>query len=111
MASPNARSVYRIVYPERERPQLLLPTGTVHVLDCSEAGLRYLDPTGRTPTLGTVVAGRVRFATGDEIDVRGRVVRIGEQDVALKLDAPGIPFARIFDEQRRLRTYLATEGG
>lgn len=101
---PHERSLYRIEYPERERPQLTLLIGIVPVIDCSEDGLRYKPPAGVTlPEVGTVVEGRVRFKRHPEdIPVRGTVVRCQAGEVAVHLSPPGIPRKLLFSEQRFL---------
>lgn len=100
---PFERSVYRIQYPERVRPSLILRDGTVPVIDCSEDGLRYLPAGGALPEIGTAVEGRVRFQSGHaEVAVKGTVIRCQAGEVAVHLAAPGLPRAVLFAEQRFL---------
>jgi hypothetical protein len=103
--SGRGRALYRVVYPAPDRPRLVLEDGaTGRVLDCSERGLRYRpDPGQRPPAFGAVVAGRVELQRGEPAEVSGRVIRVSDGDVALRLEAPGLPLRAIFDEQRALR--------
>lgn len=101
---PHERSVYRIEYPERERPELKLATGVVAVIDCSEDGLRFKLPDGSPmPDIGVAVEGRVRFKRHPElVSIRGNVVRCQGREVALHLAPPGLPRSLLFSEQRFL---------
>lgn len=109
------RAHYRIEYPERERPWLALAEGRTPqwrpVVDVCERGLRFIAfEAERMPALGTMLSGRLRFGGDDEeeVEVAGRVVRVQERDVAVQLEAPGIPLRIILREQRRLlRLYPA----
>ncbi len=106
MTQPNKRSVYRIEYPERERPGLKLASALVQVLDCSEEGLRFKLPDGLVlPELDATIEGRIRFKRhSEEVPVRGTVVRCVGREVAIRLAPPGIPRSLLFSEQRFLST-------
>ena len=102
------RRHYRVVYPKQVRPRLLTPEGTFEVLDLSEGGLRFGGVSAEAgdgrpppPAAGDVVVGRVTFARGAAVDVRGRVIRAGQGEVAVEL-AEGVPFREILEEQRYL---------
>ena len=125
----NARTSYRVVYPESARPSLSLdsapaagsPGVAVPVVECSEGGLSFEAPSTRpTFKLGSKVRGCVAFqlshgggggAAGDETDagtksavqVSGEVVRVDGRLIALRLDAPGLPFRVLIREQIALR--------
>ena len=99
------RALYRVVYPEGDRPRVALPDGVRGVVvDCSESGVRYRpDPRHPLPAFGTVVEARIDFHAGGAVDVVGRVIRVARGEVALYLGAKGIPLRVVFAEQRALR--------
>lgn len=103
MSYPFDRRHYRLRFPLRERPRLLLDAGEREVVDCSEGGLRYRAARGEAPAPGTPLSGRVRFRRGREVEIVGEVVRVMRGEVAVRFTAAGIPMAVMFDEQRFLR--------
>lgn len=105
MSYPFDRAHYRIQYPMRERPELLMEGKRREVIDCSERGLRFTCPGGPFPEPGTMLHGRVRFRRGMETQIQGTVVRIQDEEVALHLTNSEIPLAIIFGEQRYLRAH------
>ena len=105
MTLSDRRQHFRLVYPLRARPTLVLPGGDVQVTDVSETGLRFW---ARDPHL---------YCAGDEIDgtlllpykrgvfhIHGHVVRHEPSGaVAVHLDPHcELPFALIMSEQRAL---------
>jgi hypothetical protein len=104
----NRREHYRIEYPPAEQPTLLLDVGGCPVRDCSERGVRFEAPRADALACGSRVRGVLRFRWGDEAEVDGVVVRVDAGGVALRLQEPGIPFALILQEQRRLYALQAT---
>jgi len=101
---PHDRSHYRIEYPRRERPTLLLGGIEFTVVDCSEAGIRFLNP-GVAFQRDDPVGGIVHFRDRIEVPVSGRVIRVQGGYVALCLDGSGVPFPVILSEQRYLRAH------
>jgi hypothetical protein len=99
---PHDRSHYRIEYPRRERPSLLLGGREFSVVDCCENGLRFMNP-GVAFQRDDPVDGIVRFQDRVEVPVAGRAVRVQGGQVALCLDGTGVPFPVILSEQRFLR--------
>lgn len=97
------RAFYRIVFPTRERPVLILEGREHRVVDCSEHGLRFVRQSWPQLELGTNVHGVLRFHRGDEVEVEGVVVRLQDEHAALHLNVRPIPMGRIFEEQRYLR--------
>jgi hypothetical protein len=104
MSYPAEREHYRVVYPLKARPRIVIDGKEYAVVDCSEGGVRYEAKVDAAPDIGAPVVGRIRFRRGTELDVFGRIVRFENGAVALRLDRPGIPMAIILDEQRYLRT-------
>lgn len=98
------RAHYRLAYPTRERPRLVLDDAGLEVVDCSEKGLRFRLPDGPAPEVGTAVQGTLVFRRGTTVDVEGEVVRIQDGEAAVHLTERGVPFAQIWSEQRWLRS-------
>jgi hypothetical protein len=105
MSYPIDRAFYRIRFPISERPRLQIADASHDVVDCSEAGVRYLIGSGPLPDIGAEVAGTVMFTREGPLDVAGKVVRVQGRTVALHLDRAGIPLAVIMAEQRYLRLH------
>jgi hypothetical protein len=97
------RNHYRVIYPFAERPSIELGRISFEVVECSEHGLRYELGERRAPTVGSQVAGRLVFRSGETLDVVGDVLRLQGDFVALALQPPGISFALVIREQRYLR--------
>lgn len=105
------RNHYRVMYPIAERPAFEAERLSFEVLECSENGLRFDMGERRSPTVGSQVAGRLVFRSGEAVAVVGEVVRLQDGLVALALQPPGIPFGVVMREQRYLRGkgYQVTE--
>jgi hypothetical protein len=101
--TPSRRAVYRVVYPETERPSLSVESGDHAVLDCSELGLRYEAPEDHFLSVGDRVQGRLRFRRGVELEVQGEVVRVQDGAIAVWFDPASISFGEMIAEQRYLR--------
>lgn len=97
------RSAYRIPYPPTARPRLRLGDREMSIVDCSERGLRFAADSTPLPEVGTRISGSVQLLSGGPaLSVEGTVIRCQEGEVAVKLQAPGIPFRAVFAEQRFL---------
>jgi hypothetical protein len=97
------RSTYRIPYPPTARGRLLAGGVEYQLVDCSERGIRYMTEIANMPEPGTRVSGTVRLLSGGPAHpVDGTVVRCRSGEVAVELDAPGIPVQAVFAEQRYL---------
>ncbi len=100
----SSRDFYRVTYPKRERPVLVLQDDEWPISDVSETGLRYEVATGDLPELGEEVYGEVRFQRGDRTLIAGEVLRLEGRRIALRLEPPGVPFRILLEEQQFLRT-------
>jgi hypothetical protein len=100
----STREHYRIQYPTRARPTLEAGGRRYPVADLSEGGMRIRLDGGPEPKVGDTLQGTLKFAQGDTIEVRGRVLRVDDGNIAVRLDA-GVPFKVILDEQRYLRDH------
>lgn len=99
----STRDFYRVTYPARERPVLLVTDAEWAIFDLSESGIRYEIPSGELPEVGDEIYGEVRFQRGDRALIAGEVMRIEDRMVALQLEPPGLPFRILLDEQQYLR--------
>lgn len=100
------RSYYRIRYPRRERPWLVIGGSNFEVLDCSETGLRYQYLGDAPPEPGAVVTGTLRIPREEEeLPIEGTVVWVRDREVALHLPETRIPLGMILREQRYLRAH------
>ncbi len=100
----SSRDFYRVTYPMRERPVLVLQDDEWPIYDLSETGLRYEVATGDLPEVGEEIYGEVRFQRGDRTLIAGEVMRIEGRRIALRLEPPGVPFRVLLEEQQFLRT-------
>jgi hypothetical protein len=98
------RAVYRIVYPVRERPTLLIGPDSFSVMDCSELGLRYQVADAHLPAVGETLEAIVRFRRGSEVPVKGEVVRVEHGTVALWFRSQPIPLTEVMSERRYLES-------
>jgi hypothetical protein len=107
----NRRETFRIPYPETERPVLRLtgahrsiPTDeALEVLDLSEKGARVRLPAGSE--LRGTVEGELSLPGGDRAAIVGTVVRCAGGEAGLDF-TQALPATLLFEEQRRLRSYL-----
>lgn len=102
----NRRDHYRIPYPADQRPRLVVGLSILEVLDCSEGGLRFVPPADAEDEGAGEVEGRLRLPGGEELRVRGEVVRSAEGERALRFEGRGIPFRTILRQQVYLRGRL-----
>jgi hypothetical protein len=113
--SNNDRAVYRAVYP-MTYPIALVPyvrldgaSVSTPVLDLSEEGLRYkLLPDEVLPETGAPIVGELRMHDEEPHPFRGHGVRAADGAVAIKLEAPGVPFSVLLKEQRAVLAWQRT---
>lgn len=110
-AGSERRQFYRLLFPYPERPRLTVGSQTYEVLDCSVYGLRYVfDPAEsvRPPALGDWIQGSLQFRRALPVSIRGLIVRIQYNEVALYMPDYGIPFATLWSQERYLLTHYPT---
>jgi hypothetical protein len=96
------RTSYRIPYPANAQATATINATVVRLMDCSDRGLRYVAEAA-IPASGSRITATVRLLSDDEEhEVEGVVVRTVGTEVAVALDAPGIPTRAIYAEQRWL---------
>ena len=95
----NRRSFYRVFYPDKIRPDLIVGEKKYPVVDFSELGLCL--ETGDEPPyeMGDEIRGRVTLRTEDTIEVSGVVQRLFGTKTALLLDYQ-LPLEIVAKEQR-----------
>jgi hypothetical protein len=93
------RQFFRLRYPLAAQPTLTADGARYAVTELSEGGLRLIaGPYGRlAPTWD--VQGELRLATGDTIAIQGRVLRIDDAHVVVKL-THGPSYKDMLAEQR-----------
>ena len=113
-SAANRRNAYRIAYIPCLRPKLLVESKLSHlcglcefeIMDLSETGLGIQHDGGLG--LGDALCGRILFNNGDNLYIRGSVVRCDELHASLKLDSP-IPGAIVVREQRSMIAFDAAQ--
>jgi len=85
------RQFFRIKYPVKFRPEVIVDGRTFTIVDVSEFGLK-LDYSGaiRFPNPGTEFTATLGFKTGTRVTVKGAVVRTEPPFVMIRLEK-GIP--------------------
>ena len=102
------RKVFRIKYPETDRPRLSTGGVTFEVIDCSESGLRYQLGEAAAPAVSKTVQGQVSFGCGETTEISGYVLRVQDGLVAVRF-AKSIPAVVMLREQRWLRDRAAQQ--
>ncbi len=99
----NQREHYRIRYPDLERPEFLVGKQKYPVLDVSERGIRVKLPMSHVFVLGQIVKGIVKFRSGKQVAIEGRIIRITQAESSCSVQLRrSIPLAYIMEEQRLL---------
>jgi len=106
MRHPFDRAYYRLVYPLRQRPALLIGSTAYSVIDLCEQGVRYLYDDARVPRVGDEIRGRLVLPSGTELEVAGTIIRVTPPHAAANL-SKGVPFGVMMEEQRYLQQRLA----
>jgi hypothetical protein len=98
------RRHFRIFYKSGEHPVFETFKQHFKVIDISEQGIRFTKGQHDFFQRDAEIAGILNFPFDHEkIEVKGRIVRVTEHDVAIELSATGrIPLQRIMMEQRLL---------
>jgi hypothetical protein len=102
------RQVYRIKYPDSDRPRLVTSLGSFEVVDCSEAGMRFQLAGAAAPLVTSAVTGRVTFGMGETAEVAGFVLRVDGNMVAVRFTR-SLPTWIMLREQRWLRERAAQQ--
>ena len=101
------REFYRVEYPDGYRPKMVLrhKAGEVKkcdVVDISEKGISIAGEEVSELKPKSKIEAQITFMDGESVDVKGKVLRVNEDQVAIYL-AKGIPLPRIIKEQMLLR--------
>jgi hypothetical protein len=107
MQHPFDRAYYRVVYPLRQRPTLIVGSTAHSVVDLCEQGIRYLFADSSVPRVGDELRGRLVLPSGVELEIAGKVIRVTPPDAAANL-TKGIPFGVMMEEQLYLQQRLAS---
>lgn len=102
---PNRREHVRVYYPlsclKKFLPVLILHARSYQVMDISEKGIRFANPSSNLVPNG-MLSLILQFPDGSSVSVMGKVVRRVPKQIAVRLEN-GIPYTRIMAEQVRLR--------
>jgi hypothetical protein len=99
----NEREFFRISYKGGEQPHFVMGKKRFIVLDISEGGFRFGLPKDFTFYEQETIEGTLGFPGRGFVPVKGIIIRITRDDVAVQLKDPGrIPLAKIMEEQRFL---------
>lgn len=99
------RAQPRVHYARPNKSGFLLDDRVVDIVDVSEGGLRYRQPSSDNgAAVGNEVTGIVWLRHGDTAPVMGTVVRVTGNEVAALLDEVGIPRQTIFAERCWVQT-------
>ncbi len=101
------REFYRVEYPDGYRPKMVLrhKAGEVkkyEVIDISEKGINIVGKEMSELRPKSKIDAQITFTDGESVDIKGKVLRVNEDQVAIYL-AKGIPLPRIIKEQMLLR--------
>ena len=99
------RKYYRLKYPVAERPVVRSENCEYEIAEISEGGARIV-VAGQGPfEAGQPFSGTILFADGEEVDVRGIILRQESDEIAVRLSI-GISFKRMVTEQAQLKQRL-----
>lgn len=99
----NEREFYRIAYRNPENPHFVMGKKRFIVIDISEGGFRFILTKDVVFYEKDVVEGTIGFPGRGFLPVKGTIIRITKDDVAVQLNAKSrIPLAKIMEEQRYL---------
>jgi hypothetical protein len=102
MGYPSERQYYRLDFPLKERPELLVGSDSMPVVEVSERGLRFEPAPSHASAIGDRLQGVVRFRRAGEVDITGTISRAQGSSLVLILEGRGVPYAAILEEQRYL---------
>jgi hypothetical protein len=96
------RANYRVVYPETNRPSVMIRGIQYSIIDICETGIRFHNPEHqRLP--GDIFQAVVTLHDNEPINIIGRIIRIADQEAAMIMTIRGIPYRKIISEQAYLR--------
>ncbi|MEY4630799.1 MAG: hypothetical protein RIQ81_919 [Pseudomonadota bacterium] len=99
------RQHFRLEFPVKERPRLKLERYELEVLDVSEGGCSVQcdgNAYAKLSRPGTAISGVLTFASGEKVDVAGKVLRVIDgQRIALAF-SQGVPLPVMMAEHRRI---------
>ena len=96
------RNYFRVRYPPKYAPEIVIWGRTFRVVDICEMGVRFTNDAHLSFPEGYVVRGVITFYDKESIQISGSVAWAKDDDVALRL-VRGIPFTRVLSEQAFLR--------
>jgi hypothetical protein len=104
------RTRYRVQYPAKARPRLILHGRAFEVIDLCEQGVRFLLDEGSAVKVGDVITGSIEFGDGSRGHVHGKVLRKHGPLEVVVTDLGGISMEKMISEQRYLRRRFPAHG-
>jgi hypothetical protein len=104
------RTRYRIRYPAKARPRLILDGRAFEVIDLCERGVRFLLDEGSTIRVGDLITGSIEFRDGSKTYVHGKVLRKHGPLEVVVTDLRGISMEKMIAEQRYLTRRFPAHG-
>jgi hypothetical protein len=90
------------MYPNEERPNILIRNTLFKIIDICEIGVRFSNPEHiRLP--GDIFQAVVTLHDEDPINIVGRIIRVADEEAAMMMTIRGIPYRKIISEQAYLR--------
>lgn len=103
------RNYFRVEYPIGARPTFKMRTKTFPIINLSEGGmLLCLKDTNQPGALGMRLQGEIRFGDKDSLAVKGCIIRLSDDSLAVLFSDDGVSFQKIMAEQRALLTRYGT---
>lgn len=96
------RQYYRLKYPKKARPVMLVEDQLFQVCETSEKGLRVIMSNIASLYRGLRLSGTVRLHSNQEVDIEGSILRFDNDEVVVQLDK-GLSFRDMVSEQRHIR--------
>ena len=95
------REHFRVTYPLKYRPTVLLGGKAYGVIDISERGIRFGGARSGAFVVGQPVDCTIRFVDGDVLDLHGKIVRVAGATAAIHL-TDSIPLKKVRSEDSYL---------
>lgn len=97
------RQFFRLRYPKSARPRAKLLGHDFWVCEISEQGTRILFTSSHPVSRGVTITGFIRFHDGEEIEIKGKVLRLDDNDELIAQLSKGPDLKRMTQEQIYIR--------
>jgi len=97
------RQFFRLRYPKNERPRAKVLGHDYWVCEISEQGTRILFTNSHPVSKGVTISGTIRFHDGEEIEIKGKVLRLEDDSELVAQLIKGPDLKRMTKEQLYIR--------